>query len=62
MGAVHCAVLMMKSVAAQASTLEKLQKGDVSGFVEEVRPSSAFISPASAAGLHACHLKASAAY
>ena len=51
MGAVHCAVLMSKPVAAQASTLEKLQKGDVTGFVEEVRPCLVLMSPNS---MHAC--------
>ena len=42
---------MIKPVSAQASTLEKLQKGDVSGFVEEVRPCLAVSSPTS---MHAC--------
>ena len=61
-GAVHCAALMIECMAAQASTLEKLQKGDVSGFVEEVRPYLAYISPTPLACLHACRLKVSPAY
>ena len=42
---------MMHSVTAQANTLEKLQKGDVTGFVEEVRPCLVLMSPNS---MHAC--------
>ena len=54
---------MTNPVAAQASTLEKLQKGDISGFVEEVSLCQVFISPTSMqACMHACHLKVSAAY
>ena len=50
-------VLMIEYVAAQAINLEKLQKGDISGFVEEVRACSAFItgSPTHLDCLHACH-------
>ena len=46
---------MIKLMAAQATNLEKLQKGDISGFVEEVQPCLAFISgsPASIACMHA---------
>ena len=56
MSAVHYAGLMITTLPEQASTLEKLQKGDITGFVEEVRPCLAFGSPTSAARLHASHL------